>query len=147
MSKIKRYVDIIINNGKPEDMEKLQDIFEETLYKLKEYNYDSYECYKEKLYCLAYGPVISDEMREDIVERIGEHWTLSETESVRIQYGYSDIKPNEFNVVMNMAYSDYKEVFNDNLDMYVKFSRSFINDSDAREGKVYYYFETIPKRD
>ena len=147
MGKIKKYIDVIVSKGSNEEMEELQNILEEVLHDLKEYNYEDYKCYKEKLYCLAYGPVISDEMREEIIEKIGEHWTLSETNNVKDQYGYTDIKSNEFNVVMNMAYSDYKDVFNDNLDMYAKFSKAFINDSDAREGKVYYYFETIPKRD
>ena len=55
--------------------------------------------------------------------------------------------PNEFNVVMNMAYSDYSEVFGDNLDMYAKFSKAFIKDEDAKEGKVFTYFNEIPKRD
>lgn len=86
-------------------------------------------------------------MREEIVERIGEHWSLGETETVRSKYGYDDILPNEFNVVMNMAYSDYSDVFKDNLDMYVKFSRAFIKDEDAKDGKVYLYFTEIPKRD
>lgn len=48
---------------------------------------------------------------------------------------------------MNMAYSDYKEIFGDNLELYVKFSKAFIKDEDAKEGKVYLYFTEISKRD
>ena len=145
--KIKGYIDKIVENNKEEDMEKLSEMLTEIIYKMKEPHYDKYKHYKMKLYELAYGKTISDEMREEIVERIGEHWTLNETETVRSKYGYSDILPNEFNVVMNMAFSDYANVFGDSLDLYVKFSRAFIKDDDAKEGKVYLYFTEIPKRD
>lgn len=145
--KIKSYIDKIVENGKDEDMEKLSEMLVEIIYKLKESHYDMYKHYKMCLYELAYGKTISDEMREEIVERIGEHWTLAETETVRSKYGYSDILPNEFNLVMNMAYSDYSDVFGDNLDLYAKFSKAFIKDDDAKEGKVYIYFNQIPKRD
>lgn len=145
--KIKGYIDKIVENNKEEDMEKLSDMLTEIIYKMKEPHYEKYKHYKMCLYELAYGKTVSDEMREEIVERIGEHWTLAETETVRSKYGYSDILPNEFNVVMNMAYSDYANVFGDSLDLYAKFSRAFIKDEDAKEGKVYLYFTEIPKRD
>ena len=145
--KIKGYIDKIVETGKEEDMEKLSDMLVEIIYKMKEPHYDKYKHYKMCLYELAYGKTVSDEMREEIVDRIGEHWTLAETETVRSKYGYSDILPNEFNVVMNMAYSDYANVFGDSLDLYAKFSRAFIKDEDAKEGKVYLYFSNIAKRD
>lgn len=145
--KIKKYIEKIVENNKQEDMEKLSDILSEIIYKMKEPHYDKYKHYKMCLYEMAYGKVISDEMREEIVEKIGEHWTLEETENVRNEYGYTDILPNEFNVVMNMAYSDYSEVFGDELDLYAKFSKAFIMDDDAKEGKVFIYFNEIPKRD
>ena len=145
--RIKSYIDKIVENGKDEDMEKLSEMLVEIIYKMKEPHYDKYKHYEMCLYQLAYGKTISDEMREEIVERIGEHWTLAETETVRSKYGYSDIMPNEFSVVMNMAYSDYSDVFGDNLDLYAKFSKAFIKDDDAKDGKVYLYFTEIPKRD
>ena len=48
---------------------------------------------------------------------------------------------------MNMAYSDYKDIFGDDVEIYVKFSKCFIEDEDAKEGKVYLYFKNIPKED
>lgn len=144
---IKKYIEKIVENGKQEDMEKLSDMLAEIIYKIKESHHDLYEKYKLCLYKMAYGEIISDEMREEIVERIGEHWTLEETEQVKKDYGYNDIPANEFNVVMNMAYSDYKDVFEDNLDLYAKFSKAFIQDDDAKKGKVFIYFNEIPKRD
>lgn len=143
--KIKSYINKIVENGKQEDMEKLSDMLSEIIYSMKEPHYDKYKHYKMCLYEMAYGKTISDEMREEIVERIGEHWTLEQTEEVRKKYGYTNILPNEYNIVMNMAYSDYKEVFGDNVEMYAKFSKAFIMDDDAKEGKVFLYFQNIPK--
>lgn len=144
---IKKYIEKIVENGKQEDMEKLSDMLVEIIYKMKESHHDLYEKYKLCLYKMAYGEIISDEMREEIVEKIGEHWILEQTEQVKKDYGYNDIPANEFNVVMNMAYSDYKDVFEDNLDLYAKFSKAFIQDDDAKKGKVFIYFNEIPKRD
>lgn len=143
---IKKYIEKIVENGKQEDMEKLSDMLVEIIYKMKESHHDLYEHYKMCLYKMAYGEIISDEMREEIVERIGEHWTLEQTEQVKKDYGYNDIPANEFNVVMNMAYSDYKDVFEDNLDLYAKFSKAFIQDDDAKKGKVFIYFNEIAKK-
>ena len=145
--KIKKYIDKIVENDKKDDMEKLSDILVEIIYSMKELHHDKYKHYKMCLYEMAYGKTVSNEMREEIVEHIGEHWTLEETESVRSKYGYSDILPNEFNVVMNMAYSDYSNLFGDDIDMYANFSKLFIKDEDAKEGKVFTYFNEILKRD
>ena len=46
---------------------------------------------------------------------------------------------------MNSAYNDYNDIFKDNVEWYAKFSKDFIDDEDAKEGKVYYYFSMIPK--
>lgn len=127
-------------------MDKLSEILVEIIYKMKEPHHDKYEYYKTCLYKMAYGEIISDEMREEIVERIGEHWTLEQTEQVKNDYGYNDILANEFNVVMNMAYSDYRDVFDENLDLYAKFSKAFIQDDDAKEGKVFIHFNEIAKK-
>lgn len=47
---------------------------------------------------------------------------------------------------MNMAYSDYKDIFQDNLELYAKFSKAFIHDKDAKDGKVFIYFNEIAKK-
>lgn len=144
---IKSYISKIVENNKQEDMQKLSDMLSEVICKIKEYHHDMYEHYKMCLYEIAYGKTINDEMRKEIVDRIGEEWSLEETEELRKKYGYTEILPNDFNVVMNMAYSDYKDIFGDDVEIYVKFSKCFIEDEDAKEGKVYLYFKNIPKED
>lgn len=73
-------------------------------------------------------------------------WTLSDTEGVRKQYGYTTIRPIDFWIVLNSAYNDYHDLFNEDVDMYVKFAKDFIQDEDAEDDKVYTYFSEIPKK-
>ena len=47
---------------------------------------------------------------------------------------------------MNMAYNNYHDMFEEDLDKYVEYSKLFIHDEDAAEGKVYTYFMKIPKK-
>ena len=39
----------------------------------------------------------------------------------------------------------YHELFDEDLGMYVKYTKDFIKDEDAKEGKVFTYFTVIPK--
>lgn len=145
--KIKKYIAKIIENSSSEDMEKLSDMLDSLICDLKEKNPLLYKKYKDELYCMAYGPKINDDIAKDIIKKIGEHWSYEETENVRNKYDYDDLEPLDFYVTMNMAYSDFKEVFDDDLDLYAKFSKSFIDDKDAVEGKLYYYFSLMLKED
>lgn len=147
--KIKEYIDRIVKNGKPEDMEELSEMLEETLYKIKERNEECYEDYKMELYEMAYGKVLTEDMAKKIVMNMKpyhEHWTMEQTTQVKNQYGLSNIKDCDFYVVMNSAYNRYHNLFGEDLEMYVKYAKEFINDEDAKEGKVYTYFTTIPKK-
>ena len=40
---------------------------------------------------------------------------------------------------------DYQDIFEENIDMYVKYAKNFIMDEDGKEDKVFLYFTTIPK--
>jgi hypothetical protein len=51
----------------------------------------------------------------------------------------------DFFVVINSAFNDYRDLFGDDLSNYVKFTDEFINDEDAKKGKVFKYFTTIVK--
>lgn len=58
---------------------------------------------------------------------------------------YNNIRPIDFWVVMNSAYNDYKDIFEDDIAKYAMFSYAFINDEDAGKDKVYNYFTKIVK--
>ena len=101
-----------------------------------------------ELYELAEGRVLTEERAKGLIEHMkpfGMKWTLDDTEGVRKQYGYEDIRPVDFWIVMNSAYNDYNDLFGDNLEYYAKYSKDFIKDEDAKEDKVYYYFSMIPR--
>ena len=101
-----------------------------------------------KLYEISEGRVLNEDKARHLIENMkpfGMKWTLEDTESVRKQYGYDDIRPIDFWIVMNSAYNDYNDLFNDNVEYYAKFSKDFIKDEDAKEDKVYYYFSMIPR--
>lgn len=138
----------IIKDGKKEGMEILADVFDKAMRHLEEYDEEEY---KELELCLhkgAYGKILSEDMAKDIIVEMkpyGMKWTLMQTKEVQKQYNLLDIRDVDFWIVMNMAYNDYHEIFEENLDMYVKYAKNFIKDEDAKEGKVFEYFTRIVK--
>lgn len=146
---IEDYIERIIEKGDIRDMNTLSDILEEVMKVLKDYDKECYQKYEMELYKMAYGNTLSKEMAEKIVNNMkpyGKKWTLNQTMDIQEKYGLDRIKSTDFFVVMNSAYNDYNDIFDDKLDLYVKFAEDFINDEDAVDGKVLIYFTTIAKR-
>ena len=138
---IHKYIEEIVRNGNPDDMEKLSEMLEEVMYKLKDYNPECFHKYKMKLYETAYGKVLNEDMAIDWVESMQPEarWTMEETNEVKRQYRVNDISDIDFYVVMNMMYSDYHDILNEDVGKYVEFTRAWLNDADAGEGKLYNY--------
>lgn len=147
---IRKYIEKIGDNKNIEDMEKLGDMLCDVLYKLKEYNKDDYDKYKNKLKGMAYNYEFDEEMALDIVKDmkpLGEHWNLETTTSVKDQYGV-DINKYDFYVVMNSLANDYGEIIStDDVETYVRMTKAFVEDQDAKKHKVWKYFMTIPKKE
>ena len=144
---IEEYIERIVDNGKIEDMQELSDMLEDTMEIIKDYDK---ECYKEmemKLYKMAYGSHLNKSMAEEIVNKMrpyGERWSFEETRNLQRQRGINDIDECEFYVVINSAYNDYKDLFNEDLESYIRFTIDFIKDEDAKQDKVFLYYTTIP---
>ena len=144
---IEEYIEKIVDNGKIEDMETLSDLLEGTLEIIKDYDK---ECYKEmemKLYKMAYGNHLNKSMAEEIVNNMrpfGKRWSLEESKKIQEQRGIKDIDPIEFFVVMNSAYNDYKDIFSEDIEGYIRFTIDFIKDEDAKQDKVFIYYTEIP---
>ena len=139
---IRKLIEKIGENKKVEDMECLGDMLAELIYMTKESHPEIYEKYKMKLYIMAYGYTFTDEMAEKIVSEMTPyhiHWTKEQTTEVMKQNGLN-FNENDFFLTMNMAYNDYYELFGDDLNMYVNFSKMFINDPDAKPHKIFNYF-------
>ena len=111
-------------------MHKLSEILEDVMEKIKLYDEDCYKEYEMQLYKMAYGNTLNKSMAEDIVINMkpyGMRWSLEDTQKIQEEYGVNDIKPIDFFIVLNSAFNDYKNLFEDNMDMYVTFTVDFIN--------------------
>lgn len=138
----------VVDNGKVEDMHALSDILEETMEAMKKYDEDHYNKYSMELYKMAYGETLTKPMAEKIVRGMkpyGEKWRLDDIKPVQEKYGFTDLKTIDVYAVMNMAYNDYNDLFEEDVDKYVKFTIDFIDDEDAVDGKVFKYFTEIPR--
>lgn len=137
----------IVDKGNVQDMYKLGEIVESAFETIKKYDKDCYNKFSMKLYQIANGKILTQEMAEKIVNEMkpyGQHWTISQTRQVQRDYGLTNIRDVDFWVVMNSVYNDFHELYNEDLEMYVKHTQLFINDKDSKEGKVFTYFMEIP---
>lgn len=140
---IEKYIRKIVNDGDRREMEELSDILVEVVDIIKKYDEDCYREYKMKLFKMAYGNEIPEEVAEDIVHKMrpeGQRWSINETEQMQRDYGLDNINPVSFFLTINMAFNDYRDVFGDNLDTYIRFSKAFICDEDAKPNKILNYF-------
>lgn len=101
--------------------------------------------YELELYEMAYGRKLNQELAEKIVRKMkpyGERWTLNDARDIQMQFGTheDDI---DFYVVLNSAYNDFRDIFQDNIDNYVRYTIDFIKDEDAKPHKVFNYFTKI----
>ena len=82
---MKEYIDKIVKNGKQEDMDCLSNILVDSLYKIKEYDYNDFKKYKNKIKGMAYNYQIDEELAKEIVEDmkpLGEYWSMETVASV-----------------------------------------------------------------
>lgn len=140
------YIERIIDGGDINKMHELSEILEELLEGLKKTDEELYKEYELELYEMAYGRKLNEEMAEEIVSKMRPYrkrWTIGETRDMQMRYGATDIDEIDFFVVINSAYNDYRDIFQDNIEDYVMFTIDFIRDEDAKADKVFLYFTTI----
>lgn len=145
---IEEIIQTIVDNGRVEDMETLSDILEDTMEEIERYDKECYDKYMMELYKMAYGNVLNREMAEEIVSNMkpyGKRWSIEETQKIQQEYGIDNVRNTDFFVVINSAYNDYRDLFEDNTEKYVKFTMDFIKDEDAKRDKVFLYYTTIPE--
>lgn len=142
--KTKEYMKKILtldDNKKEEMLELVCEMMDD----LKEKDAEEYE---RKIYEISEGKILNEDKARYLIEKMkpfGKKWELNETEDVRNSYGFGDLRPVDFWITMNSAFNDYNDLFRDNVEWYAKFSKDFIQDEDAVDEKVYYYFTMIPK--
>jgi hypothetical protein len=132
----------------------LRDYITDALSMLKETNKDVYDELELILYKKVYGchfnawlleKAMSEMKNEDGTK--GKHWSLEDTNNVAKQYSIDFVKYNEYDwcYVMNMIYSDYYGSVPNDLSVYVKMAKKFLEDKDASEGKALKYYLAMVK--
>lgn len=145
----KQYIDKIITSKDLSKYKKMGCLLKEAIDYFKDNNAEEYEEMECKLYEISEGRFLNEEKAKYIIENMkpyGMHWTLEQTDQVRKSKGYSNIKPIDFWTVMNSAYNDFHDLFNEDVEMYARYSKDFILDEDSADDKVYTYFTEIPKK-
>ena len=145
---VEEYIEKIVKEGSIQEMEQLSDMLEDTMELIKEYDPDCYKEYEMQLYKMAYGNHLNRQMAEEIVNKMrpyGMRWSFEETRELQQQRGINDISESDFFVVLNSAYNDYKDLFGEDIESYIRFTIDFIKDEDAKSDKVFLYYMTIPK--
>ena len=148
MADIEEYIERISEEGNIEEMKKLSDVLEDTIEIVKDYDYDKYKELEMCLYIMAYGENLTREKAEEIVAKMrpyGRKWSIDETTDIKENYGYDNINAVDFFIVMNSAYNDFRELFGENTETYARYTELFINDEDAKKGKVFIYYMEIPR--
>lgn len=142
---IKHYMDKIIEKGKQEDMEELGEIFRDMYEHIEECDPEEAHDIKTKMYEMACGKVITEEMAHEWVNSMlpyHEHWDKETTESVRNERGI-EVEPTEWYVVLNMMYNDYFKAIQDDTETYIKLAIQWLKDEDAVKDKLYEYKKYI----
>lgn len=149
---VEDYIEIIINNGKIEDMHKLSEILDDVMEKIKIYDESCYKDYKMQLYEMAFGNTLSDELKVNWVKQMcpSYKWELNEIEQVAMNHGVN-IPLYSFYAIMNMFYSDMQNVLGsgdsqESLEKYIQASNDWYYDEDAtntQEAKLYFYWRNI----
>jgi hypothetical protein len=138
---MKEYIEKIVANGKQEDMDCLSDILVNSLYKIKEFDYNDFKKYKIKIKGMAYNYQIDDELAQEIVKDmkpLGEYWNMATIQSV---ISNDNHRLCDMYVVMNSLANDYQSIISlDDTETYVKMARAWLDDIDGKTNKVWWYF-------
>jgi len=145
---IEEYIEKIVDNGKIEDMETLSDMLEDTMEIIKDYDQECYKEFEMKLYEMAYGKKLTDNMKREWVKKMRpmSKWTEEEVKNIVSQYGFEVPYMSAF-VILNMLYSDMKSAFGDgndeeSLKRYLRGTSDWYFDEDAKvdgEEKLFNY--------
>ena len=132
--------------------EQVREFVMDSLSMIKGTNYVLYEELEAHLYHMLYGCHFNEWMLKHATEHMqnedgttGPHWTLEQTTQVAKANGIMFLKFNEYdwNYVMNMIYSDFYGSVPNDVSVYVKMAKKFIEDKDAIEGKPFKYYKAM----
>lgn len=75
----------------------------------------------------------------------GPKWTLEDTTQAAQQMGVSFDKFNKYDwyYTLNLMYSDYCNLFGNNIQSYITLANTFLNDKDGKSGKAYLFYKYL----
>lgn len=149
---IEEIIQKIVDDGRIEDMHELSDILEDTLEMLEKYDKECYKEYEMKLYEMAYGKVLTDEIKIKWVEKMrpSAKWRIEEAQEIYARYGI-EMPFYSFFVIINMIFSDMNRVLGigndeETINKYIDATQNWYFDEDAQntqEAKLYNYWKYI----
>ena len=138
---MKEYLNKIVASGSKEDMECLGDIFQDLMCNLKEYKHNKYKMYKHKLHGMASNYLIDEELAHEVVKDMKPYGEVWNQETIYSAIGVDNHRIEDMYIVMNSLANDYSNVINtDDVETYIKLAHDWIDDVDAHENKVWWYF-------
>lgn len=144
----------IFRSGDSQKMNFLANMMEDGMNRLKRYDKDSYNTYKMEVYELANGKSLTPEMAKKWVESMspGGKWTMEQTNEIKRKHGITNISDVSFYAVMNMLYSDMRNILGDgeseeSCEKYVKATKDWLEDPDGAEDKLYKYWKYMRNKE
>jgi hypothetical protein len=150
---MEKYIDEIIQHGTDDDMHCLKKMLIKSLHEVEEHNPDMYKEFEMKLYVLANGEVLTDKIKDEWVAHMEPKakWTKTEVESVIASRNIL-VPVSSAYVIMNMLYSDFKDVLgsgdDSSINNYVNAMKLWYCDIDAEhsgEQKLFKYYYNVVK--
>lgn len=141
----------IINDASDEI---LREFAIDALSMLKETDKETYKDLEMFLYKKVYGCHFNKWLLEEALKSMvnedgtkGGHWTIDETNQVADELGirFSNYNDCDFSYTMNMIYSDYFGSVPNDVSVYAKMAKKFLEDEDAPEGKALKYYLAMKK--
>lgn len=147
---LKKDIRYIIEHGKSEDMEALEELFHKAVEDLKESDEDKYCEILYRVHKIAHGGHLGEELAKKWVSHMenkdgtkGAHWTWEEADKIRKQYAPTTDE-SDFYAALAMVYSDY---YNPRFDTatYAQLALDWLNDKDVGDCKTLKYYMRVVK--
>lgn len=141
------YINEIIKSNDNKKMTELKDIYEELIKYLKEKDPDKYKEVECSLYEIVEGKRLTKEKAIEWVESMkpAAKWTIQDIEKLQASKRV-DIPLVDLYALMNMMYTDYFDVIEEDEEKYLKMSLDWYNDKDTKKTgseKLYCYYKNI----
>lgn len=137
------YIDKIISSDDRAKMEELRTIYKETLDYIKATDLQKYREIECSLYEIVEGKKLNEEKAKRWVSEMkpSAKWSIEDVKGIK-----TDIPLIDFYVLMNMMYTDYSDIFGEDIETYVKLSEAWYYDKDTNKKeseKLYCYGKNI----